>query len=105
MGKYREVVCSHSFERSLPDDHPFDGPAKSSVRGRDSIVAARREVVDLGLSGRFCSGGDFVADTKKETISLFLDDLCSVDDRSLCQLRNLSGPGWDFGTRVFAAAL
>ena len=104
-GKYREVVCSYSFERSLPDDHPFDGPAKSSVRGRDSIVAARRQVVDLGLSGRFCGGGGFVSDTKEETIPLFCDDLSFVDDGSLCQLRKLPGLGRDFAISLFAAAL
>jgi len=105
VGKYREIVCSHCFERSLPDDHPFDRSAKSSARGRDSIVAARRKVVDLGLSGRFCGGGAFVSDPKEETIPLFRDDLSSVDDRSLRQLRNLFGSGWGFGTGVFAAAL
>jgi hypothetical protein len=105
MGKYREIGCSHSPKRSLPDDHTFDGSAKSSARGRDSITAVRREVVNLGLSGRFWGGGAFVSDTKEETIPLFHDALSSVDDGSLCQLRNLSGPGRDFGIRVFAAAL
>ena len=62
-------------------------------------------MVDLSVGGRFWGGGAFLPDPKGETIPLFCDDLSSVDNGSLCQLRNLSGPGRDFAISVSAATL